>query len=294
MELRHLRYFIAVAEERHIGRAASRLHISQPPLTRQIQKLEEELAVQLFIRTAKGMELTPAGELFLEEARKIRSTVKQAAIKARQAGEGRLGRLDIGIFGSSVLQSIPAILLQFRETYPDVEISLHNMDKHTQIDALRLRRIDIGFNRFIAPVHDITNEVVLTEQILIAVNASHPLAKQQALPFNVLRDNPLIVYPTGARPSFIDKIISLCSQEGFTPNITQEVGDVLSAVALVSSNFGICPVPESAAKLSLHGVVYRPLDNPPEGATLDLNCLYRSNDQSPLLKSFLAIVRGYT
>lgn len=293
MELRHLRYFIAVAEERHIGRAASRLHISQPPLTRQIQKLEEELGVQLFIRTSKGMELTPAGELFLEEARNIRSAVQQAAERTQRAGQGRLGRLDIGIFGSAILDSIPAILLKFRESFPDVEVALHNMDKNMQLDALRQRRIDIAFNRFITPVHGIENEVVLTEQILIALNTSHPLANEPALPFNVLRSNPLIVYPTGGRPSFIDKVISLCAQRGFMPNIAQEVGDALNGVALVSSNFGICPVPESAAKLNLHGVVYRPLLDPPENATLKLNCFYRSNDQSPLLQSFLQVVRTF-
>ncbi|MDY3199135.1 MAG: LysR family transcriptional regulator, partial [Pseudomonadaceae bacterium] len=215
MEFRHLRYFIAVAEEGHIGRAATRLHISQPPLTRQIQQLEEELDVQLFIRTPRGMELTPAGELLLEEARNIRSVVEQAAERTQRAGQGRLGRLDIGIFGSAILDTIPAILLKFRREFPEVKVVLHNMSKDAQIAALRQRRIDLGFNRFLDPLEDIVNETVLTEKLLIALNEQHPLAAEPAVPFSVLQDNPLIVFPVGPRPSFIDKVMHMCHQKGF-------------------------------------------------------------------------------
>lgn len=164
MEFRHLRYFIAVAEEGHIGRAATRLHISQPPLTRQIQQLEEELDVQLFTRTPRGMELTPAGELLLHEARNIRAVVEQAAERTQRAGQGKLGRLDIGIFGSAILDTIPAMLLTFRSAFPDVKVVLHNMSKDAQIAALRQRRIDIGFNRFIEPCDDIVSEIVITRR----------------------------------------------------------------------------------------------------------------------------------
>ena len=293
MELRHLRYFIAVAEEGHIGRAATRLHISQPPLTRQIQQLEEVLGVQLFIRTPRGMELTPAGELLLQEARNIRSVVEQAAERTQRAGQGKLGRLDIGIFGSGILDTIPALLLRFRRDFPDVKVMLHNMSKDAQITALRQRRIDIGFNRFIEHAEDIANEIVLTEKILIAINEHHPLAQQEAVPFQVLRDNPLIVFPTGPRPSFIDKVMNMCHQKGFSPQIAQEVGNTLTGVALVASNFGVCVVPESAAKLALPGVVYRPVLDPPEDSGVDLNCIYRADDQSPLLTSFLDTVRSY-
>ena len=293
MELRHLRYFIAVAEERHIGRAATRLHISQPPLTRQIQQLEEELDVQLFIRTPRGMDLTPAGELLLEEARNIRSVVEQAAERTQRAGQGKLGRLDIGIFGSAILDTIPAMLLKFRNAFPEVKVMLHNMTKDAQIAALRQRRIDIGFNRFIEASDDIVNEIVLTERILIALNEHHPLARQPEVPFSVLQDSPLIVFPTGPRPSFIDKVMHMCHQKGFTPQIAQEVGNTLTGVALVASDFGVCVVPESATMLALPGVVYRPILDPPEDSGVDLNCIYRVDDQSPLLRSFLDTVRTF-
>lgn len=293
MELRHLRYFIAVAEERHIGRAATRLHISQPPLTRQIQQLEEELDVQLFTRTPRGMDLTPTGELLLEEARNIRSIVEQAAERTQRAGQGKLGRLDIGIFGSAILDTIPAMLLAFRREFPDVKVILHNMSKDAQIAALRQRRIDIGFNRFIEPADDIANEIVLTERILVALNDNHPLAQLEAVPFQILNDNPVIVFPTGPRPSFIDKVMNMCHQKGFTPQIAQEVGNTLTGVALVASNFGVCVVPESASKLALPGVVYRPVLDPPDDSGVDLNCIYRMDDSSPLLMSFLRTVREY-
>lgn len=293
MELRHLRYFIAVAEERHIGRAATRLHISQPPLTRQIQQLEEELDVQLFTRTPRGMDLTPAGELLLEEARNIRSIVEQAAERTQRAGQGKLGRLDIGIFGSAILDTIPAMLLKFRNAFPEVKVMLHNMTKDAQIAALRQRRIDIGFNRFIEASVDIVNEIVLTERILIALNEHHPLARQPEVPFSVLQDSPLIVFPTGPRPSFIDKVMHMCHQKGFTPQIAQEVGNTLTGVALVASDFGVCAVPESATMLALPGVVYRPILDPPEDSGVDLNCIYRVDDQSPLLRSFLDTVRTF-
>lgn len=293
MEFRHLRYFIAVAEEGHIGRAATRLHISQPPLTRQIQQLEEELDVQLFTRTPKGMELTPAGELLLQEARNVRAVVEQAAERTQRAGQGKLGRLDIGIFGSAILDTIPALLLKFRREFPEVKVVLHNMGKDAQIAALRQRRIDVGFNRFIEPSEDIANEIVIAERTLIAINENHPLAQDEAVPFSVLRDNPVIVFPTGPRPSFIDKVMSLCHQRGFVPQITQEVGNTLTGVALVASNFGVCLVPESATKLALPGVVYRPIIDPPEDSGVDLNCIYRIDDHSPLLESFLGTVRDY-
>lgn len=293
MEFRHLRYFIAVAEEGHIGRAATRLHISQPPLTRQIQQLEEELDVQLFIRTPRGMELTPAGELLLEEARNIRSVVEQAAERTQRAGQGRLGRLDIGIFGSAILDTIPAILLKFRREFPEVKVVLHNMSKDAQIAALRQRRIDLGFNRFLDPLEDIVNETVLTEKLLIALNEQHPLAGQPAVPFSVLQENPLIVFPVGPRPSFIDKVMHMCHQKGFAPHVAQEVGNTLTGVALVASNFGVCVVPESATKLALPGVVYRPIIDPPADSGADLNCIYRSDDPSPLLESFLTTVRTF-
>ncbi|MBS1143336.1 MAG: transcriptional regulator, LysR family [Proteobacteria bacterium] len=292
MEFRQLRYFIAVAEELNIGRAANRLHISQPPLTRQIQQLEEELGAQLFLRTARGVELTQAGEIFLRDAINIRALMEQALERTRQAGQGRLGRMDIGIFGSGILDVIPKLLHAFRAEHPGVQIALHTMSKKEQIEALRQRRIVVGFNRMLAPLPDISSEAVSLERIMVALNESHPLAAKPSIRLKELANQPLILFPSGARPSFIDKIWALCGAEGFEPQVAQEVGDAPTSVALVAGGFGTSLVPEAATSLSVPGVVYRPLENAPD-AVVDLSCIYLSEDQSPILLAFLEVIREF-
>jgi len=294
VDLRHLRYFIAVAEEENIGRAAARLHISQPPLTRQIQQLEEELGVMLFTRTPRGMVLTQAGELFLAEARNIRALVEQATERTQRAGQGKLGRLDVGIFGSGILDAIPKLLLAFRNQHPDVKVVLHTMTKAEQIEALRQRRITVGFNRMVAGLDDLAVQQVATESLLLALPVDHPLAAHEAIDFGDLRHHPMILFPTGARPSFIDKVIGLCVESGFQPQISQEVGDAVTGVALVASGFGVCMVPESATTLQFPGVVYRPFLNAGANFVVDLSCIYRKDDQSPILAEFLRTVDEYS
>ncbi len=292
MDLRHLKYFIAVAEEQNIGRAALRLHISQPPLTRQIQQLEEELGVLLLNRTPRGVELTQAGSLFLDEARNIRSLVEQAIERTKRAGQGKLGRLDIGIFGTGILGAIPMLLQHFRDTHPDVRVVLHAMSKDEQIEALRQRRIVIGFNRIISPLPDLTTELILREPLYLAVNEDHPLATKSVVAFRELTDQPLVLFPTGARPNFVDRVMELCRNHGFTPEISQIVGDAVTGIALVAGGFGMSLVPQSATNLGLPGVVFRPLEDP-ENATVDLSCIYRKDDESPILQAFLSTIREF-
>jgi len=293
VDLRHLRYFVTVAEEENIGRAAARLHISQPPLTRQIQQLEEELGVTLFIRTPRGMELTQAGELFLAEARNIRALVEQATERTQRAGQGKLGRLDVAIFGSAILDVIPKLLLNFRNAHPDVKVVLHTMTKAEQIEALRQKRISVGFNRMLVPLDDIEIKPVATEELLLALPKEHVLTHKAHLRFADLRTHPMILFPTGARPSFIDKVIGLCTESGFQPVISQEVGDAVTGVALVASGFGVCLVPESATTLQFPGVVYRRFTDAPPNMNVDLSCIYRKEDQSPILAAFLLTVDAH-
>ena len=293
MDLRQLKYFIAVAEELNIGRAAARLHISQPPLSRQIQQIEDELAALLFERTSRGVKLTQAGEMFLLEARNICFLLEQSIERTKRAGEGKLGRLDIAIFGSGILDTIPKLLLFFRQRYPDVKIVLHTMEKGQQIQALRQRRISVGFNRMLTPMHDINTELVNTEKLLLAINTGDPLASLKAVPFQALADNPVVVFPTGTRPNFVDKTLSLCRDAGFEPDITQEVGDAVTGMALVASGFGICLVPESTTRLKIPGVAYRRILDAPPNAEIDLSCIFRANDRTPLLQVFLDTLREY-
>lgn len=293
MDLRKLRYFKVVADEKHIGRAAKVLHISQPPLTRQIQQLEEELGVTLFSRNPKGMELTDAGVLLREEVRNIFSLIEQATERTQKAGQGRLGRMDIAIFGSGIMGDIPKMLLFFKERYPEVNIVLHTMGKGEQIKALRQKRISVGFNRLLAPLADINSELVSMEKLKLAISTKHPMASEDSIPFKKIKEFPLIMYPTAGRPNFIDKTVRLCQLAGFTPNISQEVGDAVTGVALVASGFGACLVPESATVLSIPGVVYKPLSEAPEETEVDLSCIYRNDDDSPLLKAFLDTLREF-
>jgi DNA-binding transcriptional LysR family regulator len=292
MEFRQLKYFIAVAEELNIGRAANRLHISQPPLTRQIQQLEEEFGTQLFLRTPRGVELTQAGELFLRDACNIRDLMEQAVERVREAGQGKRGKMDIGIFGSGILDVIPKLLHAFRARHPDVQIALHQMSKKEQIEALRQHRIIAAFNRMLAPLPDIASELVMIESIMVAVNENHPLAAKPAILLKELAGQPLILFPSGVRPSFIDKVCALCAGEGFEPQIAQEVGDAPTSVALVAAGFGLSLVPEAASSLSVPGVVYRRLANAPD-AVVDLSCIYRSDETSPLLLAFLQTIREF-
>lgn len=293
MKLRHIKYFIAVAEEQNVGRAAARLLISQPPLTRQIQQLEDELEVKLFDRTSRGMDLTEAGELFLVEARNILSVVERATERTQRAGQGKLGRLDVAIFGSGILDSIPKILLAFRKAHPNVKVVLHTMEKGEQITALRQRRISVGFNRMLTLSPNIASELVTTEDLFIAVNINNKLAEKKVIPISSLSNHPLIVFPSGTRPNFVDKVIGLCQEAGFVPQISQEVGDAITSIALVASDLGICFIPKSATTLSLPDVVYRPLSGLKKNASVDLSCIYRADDKSPIVSAFISTVKNY-
>lgn len=290
VELRHLRYFICVAEEKNIGRAALRLHISQPPLTRQIQQLEEQIGVQLFKRTNRGVELTDAGRVLYDDARNILGMTERAVERSSKAAQGLLGRVDVAIFGSGIFGAIPRLMRAFREAHPEVSIFLHNMVKDEQIDALRHGRITLAFNRLMRPVDGLVSETLLTEQLYVAIPTDSPLVGRTAVSMSELERVPLVLFPTGARPSFIDRVHDMCRACHFTPVVAQEVGDVVHAVALVATGFGVTLVPQSATAMALPGITYRPLHHPVD-SQVDLCCIYRDDDQSPILQSLLASMR---
>jgi DNA-binding transcriptional LysR family regulator len=290
VELRHLRYFVCVAEEKNIGRAALRLHISQPPLTRQIQQLEEQLGVQLFRRTNRGVELTDAGRVLYDDARDILGMTERAMERSSKAAQGLLGRVDVAIFGSGIFGAIPRLMRAFRKAHPEVSIFLHNMVKDEQIDALRHRRITLAFNRLMRPIEGLVSEVLLTERLYVAMPSDNPLAGRTAVTLQELEHVPLVLFPTGARPSFIDRVHDMCRACNYSPEVAQEVGDVVHAVALVATGFGVTLVPHSATSMGLPGIVYRPLHHPTH-SRVDLCCIYREDDDSPILQSLLTSMR---
>jgi DNA-binding transcriptional LysR family regulator len=185
---------------------------------------------------------------------------------------------------------IPKLLLAFRKLYPGVKIVLHTMTKNEQIEALRNHTITVGFNRLVGELPDIKVEVIMNENLMIAINESHPFAKLEKISLKELANHPLVLFPSGSRPNFIDFVIGLCRDEGIQPQVAQEVNDVLTGVALVAGGFGICLVPQAATNLNIPGVVYRAINKDPQ-PTVDLSCLYRKDDDSPILRSFLEIVR---
>lgn len=288
MDLRQIRYFLALATELNYTRAASQLNISQPPLTRHIQQLEHSIGVMLFERSTRGVALTQAGKIFLEEARKIVALADQAVNKTKLAHQGQIGRLDIGIFGSSTISVIPTLLIELRKTHPDIVISLQNTTKTQQIEGVREKHLDIGFNRIYPSVPDLAVETVMLENLYVALHKDHPFANNQTIEVKDLVDQPFILFPNNVRPSFADNVITLCTNAGFTPNVVHDVEDIFTAVALISAGLGIAIVPESAISLRLSNVSYHLLDS--EDATVDLSCVYRADNHSPALLAFLDAV----
>lgn len=290
MDLRQLNYFIAVAETRHLGRAAERLNLSQPPLTRQIQHLEEELGVQLFKRTPRGMELTQAGVELLRDAQNIRSLVSQAAERAQRAGQGQAGRLDIGVYGSAIFGLVPQVLAAFRSKHPDVELVLHHAQTPSQLPALRHGRVHIVFERMLPEESDIEVELVAREPLLLGLPAEHRLATQTRIDVGDLRDETMLI---GSSPSIAAMSINLCRAHGFEPRFAPPVSDVVTAALMAAAGMGVTFVPGSMTSVQFPGIVYRPLHTRVD-AFMELHCFYlRSEATSPLLAAMLETARSF-
>jgi DNA-binding transcriptional LysR family regulator len=288
-----MRYFLALAQGGSFSRASEQLHMAQPPLTRQIQNLEEEMGTALFVRTPRGVELTSAGKVMLAEVPNILSLVQATKEKTQFAGKGFAGRLDVGVFGSGILNAIPQLLARFHSERPQVKINLRNMTKSQQIQALRERRITLGFNRLMPDEPDIAVEVVYREPIYVGMYEGHRLCAQRSVSVSDLEDEPIILYPNVPLRGLAQEVVSAFRNEGVRLRVDQEVEDVFTCIALVSARFGLCITTRSATSLRLPGMVYRPLDSR-WLRDVELSCLYRQDDDSPILKAFLEVVRGFS
>lgn len=287
-----MRYFLAVAEELNFGRAAERLHMAQPPLTRQIRALEEQIGARLFERGNRGTELTEAGKRLLQDVPNILALTRLAEEQARLAGAGLLGRLDVGIFSAGILNVVPRLLARFHTARPEVQISLHNMTKSEQITALRERRITVAFNRLVPEEEDLVVESVLREPYLVALFEGHALCSRAAISIADLDNEPMILYPNIPLHGLAQEVAEAFRLAGARLRVEQEVEDVVTCIALVASRFGLAITTESAANLRLPGVVYKPLRDP-RLRDIELSCVYRRGDTSPVLQGFLGIVRDY-
>jgi LysR family transcriptional regulator, benzoate and cis,cis-muconate-responsive activator of ben and cat genes len=291
MELRHLRYFVAVAEEGSFRLAAIRLNLSQPPLSRQIQQLEEQVGAVLLDRTAGGVELTEAGAVFLEEATRILSLAKEAVGKARRIEQGEQGHLNVAYYGSVIFKVIPRILTDFRELRSRISVSLRKMAKDEQIRALRQGWIDIGFGRSYRPEPDMLTQLVLDEPLLVAVSRRHEFSGRQSVALRELANSAFVVYPGSPRPGFADEVIMLCDKAGFRANIAEEADDVDACLALVSADVGVGLVPASAVSAHNNYVRFIRLANP--RPTSPLWCVVRRNDERPSVRTFLETVKQF-
>jgi len=285
MDLRHLRYFIAVAEELNFTRAADRLHIAQPPLSQQIRQLEEELGVVLLHRTKRHVELSGAGQVFLEHAKQILRATEVAAVQTRRAERGEIGRLSVGFFEHMSYTLLPPIFRSYRERFPDVEVDVRWFPVIGQADALRRGDIDISFMRPVADFEDITTEALVTEPFVIAVPASHPFAAEDSLALTDCATERFVMYTPHLAPDFHDMILRMCATAGFTPRVALEVGQVYTCLGLVSSGIGLAFVPSSVQRIHLDHVVYKPQRS--RSLPVEVMLGWRSRNTSPLIRAFV-------
>jgi len=290
MDVRQLNYFVAVAEERHLGRAAKRLSLSEPPLTRHIKALEQELGVRLFIRTPRGMTLTQGGESLLRDARGMFSLLDKAAEKARRAARGQTGRLHVGLYGSGVFGVVPQVLARFRRAHPDVDLSFYYAQTPEQVTALRQGRVLIVFERLLpANEPDIEVELVAREPLMVAMSETHPLAKRKWVDIKSLKGEKIIL---GSSPVAAATAVDLCRRSGFEPQFAPSASDLVMASLFACLDTGVALVPRSITYLGFPGIAYRPLKRDP-AAFMDLHCYYLRGETSPLLQTMLATVRAF-
>jgi DNA-binding transcriptional LysR family regulator len=291
MELRHLRYFIAVAEELHFTRAAERLHIGQPPLSHAIQVLEANIGARLLERTKRWVRLTEAGKLFLADARRILAMAEQAAETARRAERGEAGELRIGFTYSTPLTPLFAeVINRYRQEFPLVTLTLHELATLRQLDAIGQRTLDLGFIR--PPEVSVPAGIKLTrlreDPLMAVLPTGHPLSAKAAVAIKELEEMPFVMYPPDAGTGIYPQIFRLCRAAGFIPRIGQTAGEASTIIGLVAAGSGVSLLPASFERIRMDGVCYRPILD--REATTTLLLAQRGGEHAPLIDAFVALV----
>ena len=296
MELRHLRQFVAVAEEGHITRAAERLGMQQPPLSQRIKAIEDELNVQLFLRKPRGVALTEAGRVFLERARATLAHYDGAFEATRSAARGEQGRLCIGIQPTTLFHPfVPFVIRAFRTAYPQVTLTLDECLRTEQIERLRNQQLDIGFLRSALDGQDgLLVYPLLIEAMVAALPSDHPLARKgrraASLSLKDLADEQFIIYARQQGPAFYEATMAACLRAGFTPRLGQEAPRITSALSLVAVGLGVSLVPACMQNMTMNGVVYRGLKGAVQPKAVLMLGL-RRGDSSPIVRNFVKLVR---
>lgn len=287
MDIRKMKYFITVAEELNFSRAAERLMMAQPPLSQEIRKLEEELGVQLFHRTKRMVELTDAGEIFLEGARQTIIQVDRTIKETQLAGEGKIGHLIIGFVDSTGI--VIDILKQFRERFPKVQLILREMTTDQQIKALYEKQIHIGFIRSKQNNEVLSSEVCSEEDLKLVLYENHPLAQLRNISMKSLVNEPFILFPRHFGTNFYDVIITYFWEHGVSLNIVQEAIQMQTIVNLVAAGMGMSVVPSSVESYKKSGVIYKEIKE--KTPLINLYAGWRRDEKSVILENFLTVVR---
>ncbi len=288
MELRQLQSFVVVAEELNVGRAAVRLHLTQPTLSRQIAALEGDLGVELFARVKKRFVLTAAGAAFLDDARDLLRRADDAVRTAQRTQRGEVGTLRLRFVQSATFDALPRLLGAFRTAYPEVVLDLETMTTIRQTEALRDGRIDVGLLRFPYDEPGLLSKVVSEDPLVAALPAKHPLAKRRRIALKDLAEDEFVLYTRATGPSVHDVIVGYCQAAGFTPRISQEGADVQTIVSLVAAGLGVSLLIAPTPPIDPAAVVYRELsdDLPP----WRLSVAWSPANQSPVLRQFLQLI----
>jgi DNA-binding transcriptional LysR family regulator len=290
MELRHLRYVVTLAETLHFGRAAERLHLSQPPLSHQVRQLEDELKVQLFQRTKRQVQLTEAGRMFVQEARVILAQAAHASNLASRMTRGQVGQLTVGVAGPADAPIFVAILRAFAAKYPKIHIVLRNLGSLDQTHAINEGRLHVGFVALPIDEGGLTTETVLRQPIVIALPPEHPLAALDCVPLQALAGEPQIMFARSNGPRFFDAVLAACRQAGFSMNIAHEVDNLYTACALVAAGLGVCFVPAGVQDGRSQSMVFRPVV-PALPIEMEIALAYKPEPASELVTMFVEVVR---
>ncbi|GAB7526267.1 LysR family transcriptional regulator [Paraburkholderia sp. 2C] len=290
MEFRQLRYFLAVADHLHFTDAATHLGIAQPPLSQQILKLEREIGTPLFVRHPRRVELTEAGRLLRESARRIIEDAQQALAEVQNAGRGETGRLSLGFAGSTVFHPIVAATMQrYRDAYGRVSISCEESNSSALLDKVAERHIDAALVRMPLNCGDLVVERLVDENMVVVLPANHRLSRRRRIDLAELADNSFILFPRPIGPDLHDSIIGACHQAGFAPSIGMESPQISSAANLVAAGFGIAVVPASIRQVQIEGVSYHELKHNPLSTGIAL--IHRQREKSPTVLNFVRVLR---
>jgi DNA-binding transcriptional LysR family regulator len=293
MELTHLRYFVAVAEELHFGHAARELHITQPPLSKQIKRLEEELEVKLFNRTSRRVELTEAGIFFFKEAKAILARADYVSGKMRDIAKGSSGSLSLGFNESAINTFLPGTIRKFREKYPEVKLILHELETAVQFEALHSAQIDLGIMRpFGHDLSRLNTRLLFQEKYVVAVPDNHKFIKdkRQEISLSELSSDKFITLPREIHQNLYDHIVKCCEAVGFTPQIVQNAITKKTILALVEAGLGIALVQESAKRNAPERVGFINLKR--SLPSIDIMAVWRQSENSVIISNFLDVIQS--